>query len=53
MNRSKQSDMGIKTIVVLLVGLALASDHLANAQQAKMPKIGWLAARSASAIGPE
>ena len=42
--------MGKKAIVVLLVGLALASVHLAEAQQqAKMPKIGWLGARSASA----
>jgi putative tryptophan/tyrosine transport system substrate-binding protein len=46
--------MGIKTIVVLLIGLALASFHLAEAQQqAKMPKVGWLATRPASAIGPE
>ena len=35
MNRSKQAGMGKKTIIVLLVGLALASVHLAEAQQAK------------------
>lgn len=35
--------MAIKTIVVLLVGLALASVHLAEAQQAtKIPRIGYL-----------
>ena len=35
--------MGKKTVVVLLVGLTLASVHLAEAQQqAKMPKIGLL-----------
>jgi ABC-type uncharacterized transport system substrate-binding protein len=42
MNRSKQPGMGKKTIVVLLVGLALASVHLAEAQQAKIPRIGYL-----------
>ena len=42
--------MGTKTIVVLLVGLALASVHSADAQQpTKVPKIGWLGARSALA----
>jgi hypothetical protein len=30
MNRSKEAGMGIKTIVVLLVGLALASFRLAE-----------------------
>ena len=46
MNRSKQGGMGIKTIVVLLVGLALVSVHFAQAQQkAKVPKIGWLVPR--------
>jgi putative ABC transport system substrate-binding protein len=36
--------MGIKTIVVLLVGLALTSASLAQAQQqTKLAKIGWLA----------
>ena len=45
MNRSTQAAMAIKTIVVLLVGLALASSvHLADAQQpVKMPRIGYLA----------
>ena len=42
--------MGIKTIVILLFGLALTSASLAQAQQqAKLPKIGWLAVRPASA----
>ena len=49
-NRSKQAGMGKKAIVVLLVGLALASVHSADAQQpTKVPKIGWLGARSALA----
>ena len=40
--------MGIKAILVLLVGLTLPSVHLAEAQQqAKVPKIGWLGARPA------
>ena len=35
--------MAIKTIIVLLVGLALASVHLADAQQpAKIPRIGYV-----------
>jgi len=35
--------MGKKTIVVLLVGLVLASVHSADAQQPKkLPKIGFL-----------
>jgi putative ABC transport system substrate-binding protein len=43
--------MAIKTIIVLLVGLALASVHLAEAQQAKkIPRIGFLSAASASAV---
>src|SRR5262249_16687201 len=43
MNRSKQGRMGRKTVVVLLVGLALASVHLAEAQQAnKIAQIGIL-----------
>jgi hypothetical protein len=33
MNRSKQAGMAIKTVVALLVGLALASVHHAEAQQ--------------------
>ena len=42
--------MGMKTILVLLVGFALAFVHLAEAQQpTKVPKIGWLGARSALA----
>ena len=45
MNRSKQAGMAIKTIVALLVGLALTSVHLAEAQQAKVPKIGLLSLR--------
>ena len=56
MNRSKRAGMGIKAIVVLLVGLTLPSVHLAEAQQqAKVPKIGWLGARPAprSASGRE
>ena len=41
--------MGIKPIVVLMVGLAFASVHLAAAQQhEKIPKIGWLGARPAT-----
>jgi len=43
MNRSKQAGMAIKTIVVLLVGLALASVRLSEAQQAgKVYRIGFL-----------
>ena len=43
MNRSKQAGMAIKTIVVLLVGLTLASVRLAEAQQPKkVPRIGFL-----------
>ena len=47
MNRSKEGGMGIKTIVVLLVGLAFAS--VAQAQQTgKVPRIGFLGGASAS-----
>src|SRR5262245_25196535 len=54
MNRCKHAGMGIKTIVVLLVGLAFASVDLAVAQQpAKMAKIAWLGARPPSASGRE
>jgi putative tryptophan/tyrosine transport system substrate-binding protein len=54
MNRSKQGRMARKIIVVLLVGLALVSVRLAGAQQqAKLPTIGWLAIRPASAGGQE
>jgi putative tryptophan/tyrosine transport system substrate-binding protein len=43
MNRSKQARMTAKTITVLLVGLALASVHLAEAQQpTKIPRIGYV-----------
>src|SRR4029077_11378791 len=38
--------MTTETVVALLVGLALASVHLAEAQQAKkMPQIGYLSAQ--------
>ena len=41
MNRSKQAGMGIKAVVVLLVGLAFVSVHLAEAQETKkVPRIG-------------
>jgi putative tryptophan/tyrosine transport system substrate-binding protein len=41
--------MTVKTIVVLLVGLALASVHLAEAQQPKkVPRIGYLSAYDAA-----
>jgi putative ABC transport system substrate-binding protein len=44
--------MGKKTIAVLLLGLALGSVRFAEAQQpAKVPKIGWLQARSPSGPG--
>src|SRR5215475_14436023 len=43
--------MGRKTIVVLLVGLVLASVHLGEAQQPKkIPRIGYLSGASLSAI---
>jgi len=46
--------MGIKAIIVLLVGLTLASVRLAEAQhQATIAKIGWLSARAASSSGQE
>jgi hypothetical protein len=42
-NRSKQAGMAIKAIIILLVGLALASVHLAEARQPKkVPRIGYL-----------
>ena len=51
MNRNKQAGMGIKPIIIVLVGLALASLHLAQAQQpARVPKIGWLISTSASRL---
>jgi putative ABC transport system substrate-binding protein len=39
------------TFVVWLVALALAPFHLVEAQQAKVPKIGWFRARPASVPG--
>jgi ABC-type uncharacterized transport system substrate-binding protein len=43
MNRSKQSHMARKPIIILLVGLTLASVRLAEAQQPKkVPRIGYL-----------
>jgi hypothetical protein len=43
--------MGIRTFVVLLIGLALASVRLADAQQTnKVARIGFLGARTASAL---
>src|SRR5262252_111572 len=45
--------MGKKAIIVLLVGFAFASVHLAEAQQqAKVPKIGWLGLFFAFRQGP-
>ena len=53
MNRSKQAGMGKKAIVVLLVGLALASVHPAEAQQAKkVPRIGYLTAARLFRLSP-
>lgn len=41
--------MGTKAIVVLIIGLALTSVHLADAQQAgKIPRVGILGSVSAS-----
>jgi putative tryptophan/tyrosine transport system substrate-binding protein len=49
MNRSKQAGMIKKTIIILLVALALAPVRLAEAQQVKkVPLIGLLAAFSSS-----
>jgi ABC-type uncharacterized transport system substrate-binding protein len=54
MNRSKQGCMDKKAISVLLIGLVLVWVHLVEAQQqAQIPKIGWLGARSASAPARE
>ena len=51
MNRSKQTGMAKKTIVVFLVSLALVSLHLAQAQQPKkVPRIGHLTPVSLSAM---
>jgi ABC-type uncharacterized transport system substrate-binding protein len=47
MNRSKQGGMAKKTILVSLVGLALTSVHLAEAQQSKkVARIGYLSVLS-------
>jgi len=49
MNRSKQAGMGKKAIIVLVIGLTLASVHRAEAQQAgKVARIGYLAVNSPS-----
>ena len=46
--------MGKKTLLVLLVGLGLASLHLAEAQQqAKVAKIGWLFSGSAASMASQ
>jgi len=51
MNRSKQAGMGRKVIGILLAGLALASIHLADAQQPKkVPRIGFLSSLSPAAV---
>jgi putative ABC transport system substrate-binding protein len=51
MNRSKQAGMATKTIAVLLVGLALASFRLAEAQQpGKVPRVGVLLPSSAHVL---
>jgi putative ABC transport system substrate-binding protein len=43
--------MAIKTFVVLLIGLALASVHLVEAQQTgKIPRIGFIASASPEAV---
>src|SRR5262245_38953786 len=43
MNRSKQGGMAIKPIIILLIGLTLASVRVVEAQQAgKVPRIGYL-----------
>jgi putative tryptophan/tyrosine transport system substrate-binding protein len=51
MNRSKQASMGIKAIVLLPVGLVLASVHLAEAQQPKVARMGVLSNSRASDPG--
>jgi putative tryptophan/tyrosine transport system substrate-binding protein len=50
MNRSKQAGMAIKTPIVLLVGLALASFDLAEAQEQKVPRIAYLHPGPAAAV---
>ena len=47
MNRSKQGGMGKKPIIVLVIGLILASVHLVEAQQPKrVPRVGVLSSFS-------
>jgi hypothetical protein len=54
LNRSKQAGMATKTIIVLLVGLALTSVHLAEAQQQKkVARIAYLGMGSSLNPGPE
>jgi putative tryptophan/tyrosine transport system substrate-binding protein len=51
MNRSKQAGMGRKTIVILLLGLTLASVRPVEAQQpGKVPRIGVLRQSSAHVL---
>jgi putative ABC transport system substrate-binding protein len=51
MNRSKQAGMDIKPIVVLLVGLTLASVRFAEAQEAtKGPVVGFIGGSPASSF---
>ena len=53
MNRSKQGGMVTKIVVALMVGLAFASVHVAEAQQPKkVPRIGVLAQGSQSSYAP-
>jgi putative ABC transport system substrate-binding protein len=48
-DRSKHADMGIKTIIILLVGLTLSPASFAEAQQPKkIPWIGYLATAGSS-----
>jgi len=54
MNRSKQGGMGTRAIVVLIIGLTLASVHLADAQQTnKIARIGLLFQSSPSFTSPQ
>ena len=44
--------MAVKTVIALLVGLALATLDFADAQQAKkVPRIGYLAFRASASPG--
>src|SRR5262249_18397460 len=47
--RVRGSPMSIKVFALMLCALLLAFSVPAQAQQAKIPKIGWLTSRSASA----